>query len=118
FGEARVEDVEFRIAWEADAVRLALPIAGRVARRVEQDGVTRDGRVRIHAGSTVLAHVHPMWRERFVGVVGIGERDLRLAAAADAELEEVAKRAVAALPAEHGLDRAPVDVVLAGEDRR
>ena len=59
-----------------------------------------------------------MRRERLVGVVRVGIGDLRLAPAADAQLEEVAERTIAALSADQSLDGALVDVVLARKDRR
>jgi len=94
-------------------------VQGRVARRVG-DGV-RSERVavngatrRVHARTPVLPNEHGVRSEDLVDVVRIGVGDVRLPIVADAELDEVPQRPVAALPGLHRLDFPAMDEVVAG----
>ena len=60
----------------------------------------------------------PCGAEGLIDVVRVGVADLRLAVGSHPHLQKVAKRAVAGLSADEGLDAAMVDKVLAREDRR
>src|SRR5205085_8942351 len=112
------DDVEVRRVRARDAGRLVTTVTGDVARGAELDREAADRRLGEEAGAADLPHVHPVRRERLVDVVRVGVGELRLAGRADAQLEEVAERPVAALAAEDGLDAAAVDRMLARELRR
>src|SRR2546430_15221800 len=70
-----------------------------------------------HARAAVLPDEHPLRCQRFRTAVRVGERDIRLTLAADAQLQEVPERAVARLSTHEGLDAAAMDEVLARQDR-
>ena len=67
--KARLQDVEVRVIGAANAVGLSLTIVSRVTGRIEQDRVCRNRFVHVQACPTILFHVHPMRRKRFIGII-------------------------------------------------